>query len=142
MEPIRRTHADNDSFPDAEDAVLNDIRNVLLAGSRSLSRAMSLDDMGLDRQEDDLSLSELTKIILRSLTSKKTAINTASKQQEQGLPREITFPYSRHSSYAELCDLVRVFRPKDVYACTVNAATWHEGLWSYAIFEDLVVNTN
>ncbi|KAK1633236.1 beta-lactamase-like protein [Colletotrichum phormii] len=40
------------------------------------------------------------------------------------LPRFITFPYSRHSSYQELCDLVRVFRPKDVWPCTVNPADW------------------
>jgi hypothetical protein len=85
--------------------------------------------MGLDRQEDDLSLSELAKIILRSLTNKRNAKVTENKQQEQGLPRVITFPYSRHSSYAELCDLVRAFRPKDVYACTVDADTWHEGLF-------------
>jgi DNA cross-link repair 1C protein len=85
--------------------------------------------MGLDRQEDDLSLSELKKHILQSLTQKRSASVTESKEQEQGLPRMITFPYSRHSSYAELCDLVRVFRPKDVYACTVNPSTWHEGLF-------------
>lgn len=109
---------------------MNDIKNMLQAGSRSTARAVSLDDMGLDRQEDDLSLSELAKIILRSLTNKRNAKATENKQEEQGLPRVITFPYSRHSSYAELCDLVRVFRPKDVYACTVDADTWHEGLFS------------
>lgn len=85
--------------------------------------------MGLDRQEDDLSLSELKKHILQSLTQKRSVSVTENKEQEQGLPRIITFPYSRHSSYAELCDLVRVFRPTDVYACTVNPSTWHEGLF-------------
>ncbi|WYZ38029.1 hypothetical protein EsH8_II_001535 [Colletotrichum jinshuiense] len=40
------------------------------------------------------------------------------------LPGIITFPYSRHSSYEELCDLVRVFRPRDVWPCTVNTADW------------------
>ena len=109
---------------------MNDIKSMLQAGSRSTARAVSLDDMGLDRQEDDLSLSELAKIILRSLTNKRNAKATENKQEEQRLPRVITFPYSRHSSYAELCDLVRVFRPKDVYACTVDADTWHEGLFA------------
>jgi hypothetical protein len=103
---------------------------MLLAGLRSTSRAVSLDDMGLDRQEDDLSLSQLTKAISRSLTQKRSSKITGAKQEEQDLPRTITFPYSRHSSYAELCDLVRVFRPKDVYACTVDADTWHEGSFS------------
>jgi DNA cross-link repair 1C protein len=116
-------------FADADDALLNDIKIMLQAGSRSTTRAVSLDDMGLDRQEDDLSLSQLAKIILRSLTSKRNAELTNNNLQEQGLPRVITFPYSRHSSYPELCDLIRVFRPKDVYACTVDAGTWHEGLF-------------
>ncbi|KAJ0307940.1 hypothetical protein COL516b_003915 [Colletotrichum fioriniae] len=40
------------------------------------------------------------------------------------LPRVITFPYSRHSSYQELCDLVRIFRPNDVWPCTVNPVDW------------------
>jgi len=100
---------------------------MLMAGFRTTSRAVSLDDMGLDRQEDELSLSQLMKVISRSLTQKRSADASEGKKQEQGLPRVITFPYSRHSSYAELCDLVRVFRPKDVYACTVDEDTWHEG---------------
>ena len=89
--------------------------------------------MGFDRQEDDLSLSELTKYIMRSLTKKRSTNVIESKQQNQGLPRVVTFPYSRHSSYDELCDLVRVFRPKDVYACTVDADAWHDGMFLYYI---------
>lgn len=34
------------------------------------------------------------------------------------------FPYSRHSSYDELCDLVKAFLPTDVYPCTVNEENW------------------
>ena len=103
---------------------------MFLAALRTKGRAVSLDDMGLDRQEDELSLPELAKAISRSLTQKRSAQVTESKQQQKELPLTITFPYSRHSSYAELCDLVRVFRPKDVYACTVDPSTWHEGMFS------------
>jgi len=39
-------------------------------------------------------------------------------------PRPQTFPYSRHSSYAELCLLIEAFRPKDIYPCTVDKANW------------------
>jgi len=105
-----------------------------MAGLRTTSRAVSLDDMGLDRQEDELFLSQLTKVISRSLTQKRSANVNEGKQQEQDLSRTITFPYSRHSSYAELCDLVRVFRPKDIYACTVDEDTWHEGSLPFYLY--------
>ncbi|KAF2261108.1 hypothetical protein CC78DRAFT_619695 [Lojkania enalia] len=36
----------------------------------------------------------------------------------------IRFPYSRHSSYSELCLLVDAFKPKDVYPCTVDEEEW------------------
>ncbi|RDA86938.1 hypothetical protein CP532_1871 [Ophiocordyceps camponoti-leonardi (nom. inval.)] len=41
-----------------------------------------------------------------------------------GLPSVIRFPYSRHSSYPELCQLVDTFRPHDVWPCTVNIERW------------------
>lgn len=40
------------------------------------------------------------------------------------LPKTITFPYSRHSSYAELCHLVKTFKPKDVWPCTAHPLEW------------------
>lgn len=42
----------------------------------------------------------------------------------KSLPRSITFPYSRHSSYPELCHLVSALKPKDVWPCTVNPREW------------------
>lgn len=38
--------------------------------------------------------------------------------------RTIRFPYSRHSSFAELCGLVDAFKPRDVYPCTVDENKW------------------
>ncbi|CAK7209950.1 hypothetical protein SCUCBS95973_000619 [Sporothrix curviconia] len=40
------------------------------------------------------------------------------------LSRSITFPYSRHSSYPEQCDLLDKLRPKDVWPCTVHPEQW------------------
>ncbi|KJZ76945.1 hypothetical protein HIM_03822 [Hirsutella minnesotensis 3608] len=40
------------------------------------------------------------------------------------LPKVIHFPYSRHSSYPELCELVNIFQPRDVWPCTVNPKQW------------------
>ncbi len=45
---------------------------------------------------------------------------------EKSRPGMITFPYSRHSSYEELCHLLSIFRPKDVWPCTVNRMDWLE----------------
>jgi DNA cross-link repair 1C protein len=36
------------------------------------------------------------------------------------MPRTVTFPYSRHSSYSELCELVAKFRPRQIWPCTVE----------------------
>ena len=35
-----------------------------------------------------------------------------------------TFPYSRHSSYNELCHLIEAFKPKNIHPCTVDDANW------------------
>ncbi|KAH7344267.1 beta-lactamase-like protein [Pyrenochaeta sp. MPI-SDFR-AT-0127] len=38
--------------------------------------------------------------------------------------RTIRFPYSRHSSYSELCKLIEALRPIDVVPCTVDEDNW------------------
>lgn len=69
-------------------------------------------------------IAERSQFALGKVTSK---VNTA----ESGLPKTITFPYSRHSSYPELCDLVKIFKPLDVWPCTVNISEWlREGKYS------------
>ncbi|KAK3350041.1 beta-lactamase-like protein [Lasiosphaeria hispida] len=45
---------------------------------------------------------------------------------EEALPDLVTFPYSRHSSYAELCHLLEALKPRDVWPCTVNPREWFE----------------
>ncbi|PHH78974.1 hypothetical protein CDD80_5915 [Ophiocordyceps camponoti-rufipedis] len=55
-----------------------------------------------------------------------------------GLPRVIRFPYSRHSSYPELCELVDLFTPHDVWPCTVNVERWKaQGLCRFVRIENL-----
>ncbi|KAL8798250.1 MAG: hypothetical protein Q9182_006825 [Xanthomendoza sp. 2 TL-2023] len=34
------------------------------------------------------------------------------------------FPYSRHSSYTEMCHLLSTFQPKDVYPCVTDEKSW------------------
>ncbi|KAK3381510.1 beta-lactamase-like protein [Podospora didyma] len=47
-----------------------------------------------------------------------------SNSNQEALPDIITFPFSRHSSYPELCHLVDVFKPNDVWPCTVHPTEW------------------
>ena len=109
---------------------MQDVKRMLLAGLRSKGRAVSLDDMDFDREGDELSIDDLAKVLAKSVVEKRRVSVTESSEDVQGptLPRIIKFPYSRHSSYAELCHLVRIFQPKDVYPCTVDEDKWHEGM--------------
>ncbi|KAK0709662.1 beta-lactamase-like protein [Lasiosphaeria miniovina] len=54
------------------------------------------------------------------------SIGGDNDRERETLPSVITFPYSRHSSYQELCHLVGAFRPRDVWPCTVSPAEWYE----------------
>ncbi|KAK3401585.1 hypothetical protein B0T20DRAFT_118021 [Sordaria brevicollis] len=70
---------------------------------------------------------------LRDLINKsesQIAVNrsflAANSRARGDLPGLITFPYSRHSSYAELCHLVDAFKPKDVWPNTVHPREWFE----------------
>ncbi|KAK0708267.1 beta-lactamase-like protein [Lasiosphaeris hirsuta] len=45
---------------------------------------------------------------------------------KEALPNLVTFPYSRHSSYPELCHLLEALKPRDVWPCTVNPREWFE----------------
>lgn len=91
-------------------------------------------DFGLQLQkesqvsEDDLSLQKF----VAALSSR-----ASKKQQDKTEPhrnKTIHFPYSRHSSYSELCELIAAFKPRDVFPCTVDEATWTPELSMKALF--------
>jgi hypothetical protein len=78
-------------------------------------------------EEDEIKLDDLVNILSRIPKIEKQHDALATKDlanESTSLPKTITFPYSRHSSYSELCDLVQAFRPKDVHPCTVDEANW------------------
>ncbi|TGO24798.1 hypothetical protein BPAE_0094g00060 [Botrytis paeoniae] len=123
-------------FTETDQPVIEGIRRMLLAELASTNGAISLDDMqsGINQ----ISLKGLGESLLRKLAHKSTVIPDKKRDSipENGLPKVITFPYSRHSSYAELCHLVEIFKPKDVYPCTVDEEEWHEGLNMKTLFGD------
>jgi hypothetical protein len=86
----------------------------------------------LNIEEGSLTPPELVKALRQSVIESKR-LATVERLESQGkssdeLPKIITFPYSRHASYDELCDLVKAFQPLDVYPCTVNEQRWDEGM--------------
>ncbi|KAJ8105487.1 hypothetical protein OPT61_g10146 [Boeremia exigua] len=113
--------------PDLLSKVLALLQHALSTGSASL-------DIGLHLQkesqvsDEDLSLQKLVAA-LASSASKKQSEGTKPSQNTT-----IHFPYSRHSSYSELCELVAAFKPHDVFPCTVDEATWTPELSIRALF--------
>lgn len=113
--------------PELLSKVLKLLQYALTTGSASM-------DFGLQLQkesqvsEDDLSLQKF----VAALSS-----NASKRQQDKTEPhrnKTIRFPYSRHSSYSELCELVAAFKPRDVFPCTVDEATWTPELGMEALF--------
>ncbi|RSL55468.1 hypothetical protein CEP54_009373 [Fusarium duplospermum] len=72
---------------------------------------------------DSHSAKEIVQMLAERLVNTKKAVAEDITGQA-GLPKTIHFPYSRHSSYPELCHFVETFRPKDVWPCTVSPTEW------------------
>jgi DNA cross-link repair 1C protein len=116
-------------------ANITQLRNMLTTAQESSGSTLSLSDMGFNSTNMELSLRNMAAIIAESLSNKERRqqdvpvspeiLDTEGEVSRQ-LPRTITFPYSRHSSLHELQELVRIFKPRDVYPCTVDEDKWHE----------------
>ncbi|KIW08886.1 hypothetical protein, variant [Verruconis gallopava] len=79
-----------------------------------------------------------SKTIFANESSRLTfEITQPTPMYSRVLPKSIRFPYSRHSSYAELCGLVQAFRPRDVHPCTVDEETWCPDVSMRALFGHL-----
>jgi DNA cross-link repair 1C protein len=88
--------------------------------------------MPLDLESSILGESQTTgiKTVLQAIADRAREVqNQPAAEPSTSLPRVIRFPYSRHSSYAELCNLVQAFMPQDVWPCTVDPEEWaREGM--------------
>ena len=51
------------------------------------------------------------------------------------------FPYSRHSSYHELCHLISTLKPLDVYPCIVDEVKWNHETSIEHLFGHLCIGT-
>ncbi|CAG7564180.1 unnamed protein product [Fusarium equiseti] len=78
----------------------------------------------LDWDLDTLSTHSADEIIAMLIQKLSKSSKNQKPVHESALPKTIYFPYSRHSSLPELRHFVDVFRPKDVWPCTVSPAEW------------------
>lgn len=125
----------------------NDVKRLIskidsARSSRDLK--MSLEGLVLDTEEE-ISLQEFME---RLLASDGVIPSTRSERVPEkgcagGDPVNDTmhFPFSRHSSYSELCCLVETFKPRDIYPCTVDEQTWTEAVSMRSLFGHLSSGT-
>jgi DNA cross-link repair 1C protein len=107
---------------------------LLVSSHRSRDGRMRLSTHSIDSIIDDgemtMKLEQLVGTLVEianakqeePVDSQETTCSTATVAAAQ--PDIITFPYSRHSSYSEICSFIEAFKPVDVYPCTVNERNW------------------
>lgn len=102
----------------------------------SEGKSLELELKGKKEDLEGMKLDELLKILIeQAQNGARTAGNrNLKKSGPTGLPREITFPYSRHSSYSELCGLAEALNPRDIYPCTVIEESWEPSVSMKALF--------
>lgn len=91
----------------------------------SHGRNLSL-DVEINPENSSAALEEVIGAIVKKSSAGGALASVELSKRPGGhqLPRTITFPYSRHSSYPELRDFVNAWKPKDVWPCTFDEEQW------------------
>lgn len=76
-------------------------------------------------------------ISLESLVSILSSRIPKNRDSRSSQGRTIRFPYSRHSSYTELCKLIEALNPADVIPCTVDEDNWTPAISMRNLFGEL-----
>ncbi|KAJ6000525.1 DNA repair metallo-beta-lactamase [Penicillium waksmanii] len=113
--------------------VLSQMQKAISKAFESRNKVLSLDLYGV-KEEDEIPLERLVTKLGQSLSGEESL---GSQSTEINLPSSIRFPYSRHSSYSELCELVAAFRPKDIHPCTVEKSSWSDNVSIERLFGHL-----
>ncbi|KAI9848766.1 MAG: hypothetical protein M1837_006853 [Sclerophora amabilis] len=118
------------------DAALSKVMALIFDARATDYQALQIQEWGAESDGDEKPLDELADVLLKlsgtsTIESAVEHLGQSVHLVEQGKlttgnarPRKLVFPYSRHSSYAELCHLVEAFKPRDVYPCTVDEENW------------------
>jgi hypothetical protein len=108
--------------------VLALLQQTLAAGEGRLDLDMHLQKAS-ENSQDALSLQSLVSALSSNASENPIRV-------EGPHDKTIRFPYSRHSSYSELCELVAAFKPKDVFPCTVDEESWTPEMSMRNLFSD------
>lgn len=102
-----------------------------LHGNRQIPLHIDLDDLDDKNFDRDMGIGKIKEAVREMAKLKRGETSTAIKPEPgmhsttaNNLPQTITFPYSRHSSYHEQCDLLDKLRPRDVWPCTFHPGQW------------------
>jgi len=122
---------------DTLDRILSTFARAQDTGSSKLS----LQGLGLDL-DAEISLKDFVKLVSRKekWASDLAGLMDVDKNailKDTNLTDTIHFPFSRHSSYSELRNLLSALRPRDVCACTVELDSWSENVSMKSLFGDL-----
>lgn len=102
------------------DRIIEAIRDASAKGrGLSLNLAASIFGEGLSAD-----LETALGALFRVSSGPPLETETPKVPAKEDLPTVIQFPYSRHSSYPELCHLLGIFRPRDIWPCTVDTKQW------------------
>ncbi len=98
---------------------------VLQAVKYGRSFALDLDISAFDQSDEGqtTSLANAIDSMVKKIMRRDEGEPQGDKAKKQ-LPNAIVFPYARHSPYEELCLLLKAFRPRDVWPCTVETHDW------------------
>ncbi|OJD15301.1 hypothetical protein ACJ73_08991, partial [Blastomyces percursus] len=131
-----------------DEDIRTSILSALSEARKSKSKSLSLDAYGI-KEDEEITVQQLVSILSRGPPTENLSNPSAVKlplfiegKPGHNLPNTIRFPYSRHSSYSELCNLVKAFRPQDIFPCTVYPATWNEDVSMRTLFGHLCSGTN
>ncbi|PYH78262.1 hypothetical protein BO82DRAFT_386029 [Aspergillus uvarum CBS 121591] len=119
---------------------LSHTRQALIEAFESKRQVLPLDSFGL-KDADEMPLEKLVKMLGRGRAEETQLLGDEHPPEGEAPPKVIRFPYSRHSSYSELCDLVAAFKPKDIHPCTVDPVTWTEDISMQNLFGHLCSGT-
>lgn len=124
---------------------MNRLLSQIELARSSRNGKMSLQRLNLDT-DDEITLQEFVErlLVVDKVHSTSHMEGNPERQFSNGsLSKDrIHFPYSRHSSYSELCELVAAFNPADIYPCTVDEQTWTEDVSMKTLFGHLCSGTD